>query len=100
MDRISRRHIWRMPGSGWSVSGGISAWIGDEIGGISMKLSKLRARHPRVVGAVIAGAVAWPIAGAVASPARHAQPARFGIHSGRDVFASVPVGYPPPGGIF
>jgi hypothetical protein len=44
--------------------------------------------------------VAWPIAGAVASPARHAQPARFGIHSGRNVFASVPVGYPPPGGIF
>jgi hypothetical protein len=36
----------------------------------------------------------------VASPAHHAQPVRFGIRSGRDVFSSVSPGYPPPGGIF
>jgi hypothetical protein len=51
-------------------------------------------------GAVIAGAVVWPIAGAVASPARAAQPARFGIHSGKNVFFGVRAAYPPPGGIF
>jgi len=80
-----------------------------------MKASNWRIRHAFVVasatlattGALIAGAVAWPIAGAVASPARTvpsparaAQPARFGIHSGRNVFSSAPVGYPPPGGIY
>jgi hypothetical protein len=80
-----------------------------------MKASNWRIRHAFVVasatlattGALIAGAVAWPIAGAVASPARTvpsparaAQPASFGIHSGRNVFSSAPVGYPPPGGIY
>jgi hypothetical protein len=51
-------------------------------------------------GAVIAGAVAWPIATAVASPLRPAQAARFGIHTGPGIFNSVPVGYAPPGGIY
>jgi hypothetical protein len=73
-----------------------------------MKSSNWRIGHRRralalalaTTGAVIAGAVAWPIAGAVASPIRVAPPVRFGIHSATDLFRSAPPGYPPPGGIF
>jgi hypothetical protein len=55
----------------------------------------MKASNWRILAAT--GAV---IAGAVASPARAAQPARFGIHSGSNAPNSVPVGYPPPGGMF
>jgi len=51
-------------------------------------------------GAVIAGAVVLPSTGAVASSVRAAQPARFGIHSGSNVFSSAGGGYRPPGGIY
>jgi hypothetical protein len=73
-----------------------------------MKVSNWLARHAFAVaaaalattGAVIAGTVALPIAGAVGSPARATPAARFGIHDGRNLFSSAHAGYPPPGGIF
>jgi hypothetical protein len=79
---------------------------------MTMKASNWRLRHAVAVavattGAVIAGAVAWPIAGALASPAKAVPPpakavhaAAFGIRSGASAFKSAPAGYAPPGGIY